>query len=141
MSVLALIDTNVILDVWFQRKPFFEASVRVLDAVERGSISGLVCASSVTDLYYLGARELGASAMRSRIEALTSLLGIAAVHGGHIRSALGSEISDFEDAVLEASAVESGATCIITRNVADFERSRIPAWEPEIFLHGIGSSL
>lgn len=42
MSGSVLIDTNVILDVWFERKPFFQASVQVLDAIERGKVSGLV---------------------------------------------------------------------------------------------------
>jgi len=134
MFLRALIDTNVVLDVWLERQPFLRASALVLDACERGTIGGLFCASSVTDLYYIGRKELGEAAIRSRLRVLTAVLEIASVQSSHIRSALDSPLSDFEDAVLEAVATESAARYIITRNTLDFSRSPLAALDPEAFL-------
>jgi hypothetical protein len=43
-------------------------------------------------------------------------------------------ISDFEDAVVAVVAEASGSALIITRNVADFMGSKVPAISPEDFL-------
>ena len=43
-------------------------------------------------------------------------------------------MEDFEDAVVAASAATSGCAHIITRNVADFQKSPVPALQPAEFL-------
>jgi hypothetical protein len=48
--------------------------------------------------------------------------------------ALHSEIDDFEDAVIEASAREIGADCIVTRDMGDFGKSSVRATTPEDLL-------
>jgi hypothetical protein len=46
------------------------------------------------------------------------------------KAALESEITDFEDAVIEAVSIGSGVDMIATRNIGDFKKSKIPAKEP-----------
>ena len=48
--------------------------------------------------------------------------------------ALASEIGDFEDAVIEASAKEKNASYILTRNIKDFKKSMVNAITPEELL-------
>jgi predicted nuclease of predicted toxin-antitoxin system len=43
-------------------------------------------------------------------------------------------VDDFEDAVIEVSAVERNAGYIITRNIKDFQKSIIPIKTPEELL-------
>jgi hypothetical protein len=48
-----------------------------------------------------------------------------------ITVALNSKMKDFEDAVIEAVALESEIDVIATRNLANFKKSRVPAREPQ----------
>ncbi len=129
-----LIDTNVIVDVLAKREPFFAHSSRVLARAERGDFTALVCATTVTTIFYLVRRQLGAAETRARIADLTAICPIAAVNQSVIEAALHSDIADFEDAVLDASACASGIDCIVTRNEADFRKSGLVIYHPSQFL-------
>ena len=130
----ALLDTNVIVDVLAQRESFFEASAQILDRAERGEFTASVCATTVTTIFYLVRRQLGAEKTLERLNDLTSICSIAAVNQAVIDSALASPFTDFEDAVLNHAALSVGADCIITRNEADFRHSCLVVYSPPQFL-------
>jgi predicted nucleic acid-binding protein len=46
-----LIDNNVIIDVFQDRKPFSEHSSKILELVESGILEGYITANSITDIY------------------------------------------------------------------------------------------
>ena len=69
-----------------------------------------------------------------RIRDLTAICSTAAVNQSFIESALGSGFQDFEDAVLNQSALTVGADCIVTRNEADFRQSTLLVYTPRQFL-------
>lgn len=130
----ALIDTNVIVDVMTKREPFFADSCSVLTRAERGDFTAWVCATTITTIFYLVRRHLGASETIKRIKDLTAICATAAVNQAVIESALSSPIADFEDAVLNHSAHTVGADCIITRNAPDFRHSTLVIYSPSQFL-------
>lgn len=130
----ALIDTNVIVDVITRRQPFFGDSSQVLDRAERGEFSAWVGATTVTTVFYLVRRHLGASIATERVRDLVAICGVAAVNHAVIDAALRSSFSDFEDAVLDQSAVTTGADCIVTRNYSDFRNSSLLIYSPSQFL-------
>lgn len=51
-----------------------------------------------------------------------------------LRSALGSDIKDYEDAVLHAAAQNVRADCIVTRNVRDFRLATLKVYAPDELL-------
>ena len=111
----ALIDTNVIMDVIVSREPFFPDSSQVLDRAERGEFTAWLCATTVSTVYYLVRRHLGATKAVEKLQDLTSICSIAAVNRSVIDSAMKSSFVDFEDAVLNFSALTVGVDCILTR--------------------------
>ncbi len=129
-----LVDLNVIVDVVQDRRPLYEESARVLDAVVRREAEGWVAAHSLTTLFYVIAR------LRNRETAVAALAGlldafrVAAVDDTVIRRALSWGWRDFEDAVQMAAAVEAGVDYLITRNTGDFETGPVPAVQPAAFL-------
>lgn len=135
-----LIDTNVIIDVLTGRSPHFEDSSRVLDHAERGDCIAWVCATTVTTIFYLVRRHLGAAATVEKIQDLVSICAVAPVNAAVIDAALASGFTDFEDAVLHHSAVAAGADCIVTRNTADFRHSSLLVYTPAQFLAAITKS-
>lgn len=130
----ALIDTNVIIDVLVRRKPFFADSARVLDRAERGEYTAWLCATTVTTVFHLVRRHLGAAETIERLEDLTSICSTAAVNHAVIQTALRSPFTDFEDAVLNSAALTVGADCIVTRNETDFRHSSLLVYTPKQFL-------
>ena len=125
-----LFDTNVILDVWLAREPFWKDSAALLAKAERKEIDGWICPTTITTLHYLGKKVLGEQKARTLLEGLICICQIGNMTTQTFKSALSSEITDFEDAVIEAVSIESKIDLIATRNTNDFKNSRIPAKEP-----------
>lgn len=130
----ALIDTNVVVDVLVRRMPFFADSSRVLDRAERGDFTAWLCATTITTVFYLVRRHLGATETIERLEDLIAICSTAAVNKVVIDSALRSPFTDFEDAVLNYSALTVGADCLVTRNASDFRHSSLLVYTPSQFL-------
>ena len=130
----ALIDTNAIVDVLTKRERFFSDSAQVLDRAERGICTAWVCATTVTTIFYLVRRHLGADETIKRLRDLTAICAVAPVNQSVIDSALESNFQDFEDAVLNHAAHTVGADCIVTRNESDFRHSSLLIYSPSQFI-------
>ncbi len=130
-----LIDTNVILDILQKREPFFADSYRALRKAIEDDAECLLCASAVTDIFYMLRKALGsAQKAKEQIERLAQLVSFADVQGMDIHAALMRAMPDFEDAVVDVVAERNGAGCILTRNIRDFAGSVVPAILPADFL-------
>jgi predicted nucleic acid-binding protein len=129
-----LFDTNIILDVLLDRKPFSEHASYLMSKVERSEINGFLCATTVTTIHYLLSKHLNKEKAIDNINSIIALFEIASVNRLVIEDALKSKFSDFEDSVLHESARHAGAEYLITRNIKDFKRSTIPAYTATEFL-------
>jgi len=134
-----LFDTNIILDVLLDREPFSDDASFLLSKVENSEITGYICATTVTTIYYLAAKAIGARSASGHIRSLLSLFVIAPVNRVVIENALSSDFEDFEDAVLHEAACHAGAKYIVTRNLSDFKASKLPVFEPREFINNIES--
>lgn len=123
-----LFDTNIVLDVLMNREPFADAAAELMSKVENGSVAGYLCATTITTIYYLIAKELGAARAHTEIKKLTALFEIAAINRPVLESALDKHFVDVEDAVLHESAKYAGADAIVTRNPKDFKRAEMPVY-------------
>jgi len=129
-----LFDTNIILDVLLDREPFCEHASYLMSKVERSEINGFLCATTVTTIHYLLSKYLHKERAIESIHSIMALFEIASVNRVVIENALKSKFADFEDSVLHESARHAGAEYIITRNVKDFKKSKIPVFAPIEFL-------
>ena len=125
-----LVDTNVVLDVLLDRRPFAEAAARIFALVEESTIEGFLCATTVTTVDYLLGQALAPEKARDALQRLLNLFEIAPVNRPVLEQALRSGISDFEDAVLEQAGRLVAADAITTRNVRDFEKSTVTVYDP-----------
>ena len=133
-KVSILVDLNVVLDVLQNRRPFYEESARVLDAVVRQEVTGFLAAYSITTLFYvlnrLRNRETAVVAITTLLDAFT----IATVNDAVIRKAFSWGWSDFEDAVQLSAALHAHANYLVTRNPRDFQEGIIEVVRPGAFL-------
>ncbi len=126
-----LFDTNVVLDVLLDREPFATVGADLFSQVERGVVSGYLCATTVTTVYYLAKKARGAEQAQQHIRTLMRIFEVAPVNRAVLESALASRLVDFEDAVLHEAALQVGAGGIVTRDPAGFKGALIPVYTPE----------
>lgn len=130
-----MIDTNIVLDVFLQREPFFQASYEVMKQSALEKLEGFVSASAATDIYYLLRRSLKDDGRaKDSMEKLLQLVGIADALGEDVHAAVASNMSDFEDALVASIAERCQMEYIITRNTKDYTESPVKAITPEDFL-------
>ena len=128
-----LVDLNVILDVLLER-PGYKASQAVLEESSSEHtvfISGHIV---TTFAYLLEHAKVPKQEIRHNISWLLSAFSVVATSNDILNSALKSNITDYEDAVIEQAALDCKASAIITRNVKDFAQSAVPALLPENFI-------
>jgi predicted nucleic acid-binding protein len=124
-------DTNIVLDVMLDREPFVAASAEVLSRVETGDLTGYICATTVTTIYYLVNRGFGAERSLTEVKKLLSLFEIAPVSRVVLERALDLGLADYEDAVLHEAARQVDARGIVTRNSRHFKKATLPVYTPE----------
>ena len=130
-----MLDTNVVLDVFLKREPFFSASYKVMKLSALEKHEGFVSASAATDMFYLLRRSLkNVAVAKESMEKLLQLVGLADALGEDVHAAVASNMTDFEDALIASIAQRCQMSYIITRNVKDFSDSPVKAVTPEEFL-------
>lgn len=130
-----LVDTNVIIDALTSREPWNTSAEKIFLMAANRIIDMYITASSATDIYYLVRKYLHSTDSAKKVMGrLYSLAGILDVTGNDCIEALASPISDYEDAVVEKTAVSAGADYIVTRNIKDYEQASIKIILPDDFL-------
>lgn len=129
-----LFDTNVVLDVLLARRPHVTVAVQLFERAARKQIDGLLGATSVTTLYYLAERTVGARQARGHVETLLTLFEVAPVGRAVLEGALDLGFADFEDAVLHEAARLAGAMGIVTRDPRGFARATLRVYAPHELL-------
>jgi predicted nucleic acid-binding protein len=126
-----LLDTNVVLDVLLDRKPYVDASAAAWAAVETGVLEGMLAAHAVTTIHYLIRKEMGTGKAARAVSAILRVFAVAAVDRTVIQEALQLPGADFEDAVTAAAARLAGCECIVTRDPKGFRGSPVRSLTPE----------
>ena len=133
-------DTNVVLDVLLAREPHLEAASKLFALVDNGRIDGALCATTVTTIFYIAAKDFGRHRAREQVRALLELFTVAAVDREVLDRALAGAFTDYEDAILHEAARAAGATVIVTRDRVGFTTSSIPAMAPRELLAVLATS-
>ena len=102
------IDTDVILDVVFERKPFFYDSQKILSLIEKNYFIGFTSSLILADCYYLIRSNKNENTAVKTISKLRSILTILPFTDKEIGEALNSKIKDFEDGVQYFITINNG---------------------------------
>ncbi len=130
-----LIDTDVLLDFFFDRKPFSENSAIILNMCERKDVMGFVTPLIISNSYCLLRRTAKHEKVIEKLKQLLTIVDVLSMNKQIITNALNSDFKDFEDALQNFAAVSNGEIdVIVTRNVKDFKKSEIAILTPESFV-------
>ena len=130
-----LIDTDVILDFFFDRKPFSDNAAQILALCELNKITGFVTSVIISNVYYLLRQTATHEKVIEKLIQLTSITEVLTTDKTVIKKALNSGFKDFEDALQNFSAEVSGEIdLIVTRNIKDYKNSSLGILTPENYL-------
>lgn len=132
-------DTNVVLDVLLGRKAFLSEASALFAYVHEDRISGLLCATTLTTVFYLIERKKGTAGAYQGLDRLLALFEATPVDDRVLRRARTLDFDDYEDAVLHESARQGRADGIVTRNTEDFKDATLTIYEPAELLAVIES--
>ena len=131
-----LIDTEVILDFLFDRKPFSEDVAQILSWCENSKIQGFVTSIMLSNIYYLLRKTAKHEKVIENLKMLLNIVDVITTNKDAVLDALHSQFKDFEDALQNFSAQNSNEIkVIITRNSKDYKTSNLAVMEPETYIN------
>jgi predicted nucleic acid-binding protein len=134
-----LIDTDVLLDLLFDRKPFSTDAERILSLCAEGTVKGYITPVIFSNLYYLLRRTASHQRVLAHLRQLLSVLDVLPMDQKVVQAALDVPFTDLEDALQYSAAAQSGwVDAIVTRNERDFRESGLPVFTPANYLISLG---
>lgn len=130
VSLIVLVDTDVLVDLALGREPHAASAAGLLDLLEERPGTGFVAWHSISNFYYIVAPKRGRAGVLKFLMELTRFIGVAPTTTESLRYAGRLDMRDFEDAMQVAAGMACGAEVIATRNVHDYSNAPIRAVHP-----------
>ena len=102
-----LVDTDVILDFFFDRKPFSDEAARVLALCESEDIAGYVTSVIISNVYYLLRQSARHEKVIEKLNQLISIVEVLITNKEIIKIALNSGFKDFKNSTLGVMTPEN----------------------------------
>lgn len=137
MKDAVFIDSDVILDFFFNREPFADHAAEIFSLCESDELHGYTSAVVISNVYYLLNKLSDHKTVVQRLNLLLTIIDIVDVNKEVLVKALNSKFSDFEDAFQNYSAENNpDISIILTRNIKDYKHSSLAILSPEMYLDG-----
>jgi len=137
-----LIDSDVILDSLFDRKPFSKYASTILSMCESKKINGFLTPLIYSNVYYLLRQTAKHEKVIEKLKKLLQITNVLQMDRKVVEIALDSGFRDFEDSLQNFSAVNNGKIdLILTRNLKDYKNSELGIFTPETYIKSINASI
>lgn len=137
MSRRIFLDTNVILDLLGERKPFYDSIAKVATLAEKQQLTMVTSPISFTTVNYFLSKLETAEIAREKLRRFKILCEVCSINESTVEKSLNSSMKDFEDAIQHFCALESACEIIITRDSKDFKESLLPIMSADEFLRSL----
>ena len=128
------LDTNILVDLIADRKPFSKYAIEIFTKAEEKKIEIFTSSHSIATTHYLLKKYLDEKSLREVLYNLLDFISVIQVDIDILKKGLRSKHKDFEDAVQIICASSIGnIDCIVTRNTKDFKNSEIIVLTPDEF--------
>lgn len=128
------LDTNILLDVFGKRDPFYLDAAQIWTLAEKGKIAVSISAISFNNIYYIIRKLKGKDTADFSLRCLRDEFSVVSLTSQIINQSIDSEIEDFEDAIQYFSALHADADFLVTRDPENFPRKGISIMAPDEFL-------
>jgi predicted nucleic acid-binding protein len=132
------IDTNIVLDLLSRREPFFEEAAELFSLADRKIVNLSASSLTIANTSYTLLRQMNSKDTKSVLRKLRIIVDILPLDDKVVGLALNDEtFTDFEDGLQHFTAIEANQEVIITRNLKDFKKSKLPVMTAKQFLKSI----
>ena len=129
------LDTNIIIDLLSERQPFYTEAARIFSLADKKEIEVSVSALSFATTNYILLQSKKSDDAKQILRKLKLIVKVLSLDDKVVELALNdSDFKDFEDGLQYYTALEHGLDAIITRNLKDFKKSRIPVMTADQYL-------
>ena len=127
-----LIDTNIVIDLLAKREPFYQEAAKLFSLADKTKVRLFVSALSFANVNYVLLKQRKPEETKQVLRKLKLIVGILDLEEKIINLALNdNDFNDFEDALQYFSAIENNIEIIVTRNLKDFQNSKLPVMTAE----------
>ncbi len=128
------LDTNILVDLIADRKPFSKYAIDIFDAAESKKVKLFTSSHSIATTYYLLKKYQDDKTLRSVVLGLFDYLTVIPVDASILTKGLRSKHKDFEDSIqIHCAMTVDNIGCIVTRNIKDFKGSEVTVFAPDDF--------
>jgi len=129
------VDTNIFIDILLDREPFVKDAVMLYKLCENHFIDGYIAPITVNNIYYIFRKAKELEKIKAYLLDISTLFTVATLNSETVQKANNLKISDYEDALQYAMALQNGCEYLVTRNVKDFKLLKhVKVLTPEAFL-------
>lgn len=128
-----LLDTNLLIDYFARREPFFDAWITLRCAQSFNDVELWASAKSFTDVFYVVSKACAPEAVQAAFLESLSFLHVCSIDGADVAEAAKQSWPDFEDCLIAVAAEKIGADFILTRDKRGFARAKTPSATPAEF--------
>jgi predicted nucleic acid-binding protein len=133
-----LLDTNIVIDLLAKREPFYQEAAKLFTLADRKVLNLFVSALSFANVNYVLLRQRKPEEAKLILRKLKLLVGVLSLDEKIISLSLNdNDFKDYEDSLQYYSALENDIDVIISRNLKDFQNSKIPGMTAEQFINSI----
>ncbi len=130
-----LVDTNILLDLLIDRKPFSEPAAELFEKAAEHSVKLYASTFSVSNIYHFVRESKSHGKTIELLKDLFVFIELLEVDNLIVQEAINSAFNDFDNAVLNYCALShSDIEAIVTRNEKDFKNSDVPVYNPMAIL-------
>jgi len=120
----ALLNSDIILDFFFDRTPFAQHATYVLTHCEQKKLKGYVTPVIISNVYYLLKKISTHERVIKKLNQLLTLTDVLIIDKQIVLNAMNSKFTNFEDALQNyACEKSSDIDLIITRNIKDYKKA------------------
>ncbi len=130
----ALLDTNIILDLFLNRQPFVNDAATIWQANANQQTEALVSAVTLPTIYYVTRKAADIATACQVVRLVLASVGIVGVDYAVLAGAETLPLKDYEDAIQLASAQAQSLDAIVTRDLRDYQNSPLPVYSPAAFI-------
>ena len=129
------IDTNIIIDLLAQREPFYDEAAILFTLADKRKVNLSVSALTFANTNYILLQSKKPEEAKLILRKLKLLVQVLPLDEKIVGLSLNdNDFKDYEDALQYFTALENGIDVIITRNLKDFQKARLPVMTPAQFL-------
>lgn len=127
------IDSDILLDLFFDRKPYSQYAIKLFDIDLRKNITLYTSTLITANLYYIISKQRDKNYASECLSILLKFIQVLPMEVDAIKYGLTNQFDDFEDAIQIHIAKKNHCVKILSRNLKDYKHSSIPVITAEHF--------